>query len=550
MRHQRIGLRRLIETRGVCALLWDPGLGKTAATLDYLSLLALKATPNERGVREARALVVAPLSAVDTWVLQAKQWVSPQIDYWAEALGGSIIQRAEALASRGGNPIRKRGAKPLQKRDRALAERRALHVQRSHAVGIRGNTAKGEPVQRHDGPGAFDRSRPRLILASLNLDTFSQRREYGSGTTADLLLDAVRRFDPDVIVVDEMHKIKGASSNVSRLLDRIGQRVPRRIGLTGTVMPHGPLDVFGQWRFIAPEAFGDKRSNGTRARATLAGFKRRYAEMGGYMGYEVVGYKNLDDMQNIMAANSHVARKDDELDLPKTRSVTIPVELSSAERRAYTDMKKHLQATFAQPGTSTAPNRLAQMMRLRQITSGYLPDDSGTMRDIGTSKADVIGSIVNDQLAGENRVVVFAQFVPEIARLRAKLATKGTTVEVIDGSVKAEERLAIRQRFGDTAKHPERIVLVAQFKTVSLSVNELVTASHAVFGSLSLQRDDLIQAQDRLNRMGQKRPVTFWFALVPGSVDAVIYKSHQDRSNLEAAVLDHIQSDAHTPGIL
>jgi hypothetical protein len=61
------------------------------------------------------------------------------------------------------------------------------------------------------------------------------------------------------------------------------------------------------------------------------------------------------------------------------------------------------------------------------------------------------------------------------------------------------------------------MILIAQTRTMSLAVNELVTASHAVFGSLSLQRDDMIQARDRLNRIGQTRPVTFWYALAPGN---------------------------------
>jgi hypothetical protein len=41
--------------------------------------------------------------------------------------------------------------------------------------------------------------------------------------------------------------------------------------------------------------------------------------------------------------------------------------------------------------------------------------------------------------------------------------------------------------------------------------------------------------------MGQTKPVTFWMALAPGTVDDVIYKAHQQRADLETAVLQHIQ---------
>lgn len=68
----------------------------------------------------------------------------------------------------------------------------------------------------------------------------------------------------------------------------------------------------------------------------------------------------------------------------------------------------------------------------------------------------------------------------------------------------------------------------------------MVTASHCIFGSLSQRRDDLEQAKARLDRSGQTRPVTFWYALGQGTVDEVIFQSHADRTNLETAMLRHI----------
>jgi hypothetical protein len=101
----------------------------------------------------------------------------------------------------------------------------------------------------------------------------------------------------------------------------------------------------------------------------------------------------------------------------------------------------------------------------------------------------------------------------------------------------------MRAEFGDRTR-TERIVLVAQIKTMSIAVNELVTASNVIFGSLSQQRDDLIQGIDRLNRIGQTGgQVNVWFAEAPGTIDTVIHASHNDRTSLENAVLEHILGD-------
>lgn len=532
-KHQMRGLQHLIRQRGIAALLWDPGTGKTATALDYMSLLALKAPSGE-----ARVLVIAPLAAVDTWVSQSQTFVHGDVSVWAEALGGSIRHRAEALAARGGTLPRKPDRPTPKKpgRGRGYGLHRSLHIRaRDH------ERATLTPADGPDGlPG------PRLVIEVVNFDAFASRAANGSKTAADLMVNAVRAYGPDLMVVDESHRIKSNASNTSRALARLTAIAPRRIILTGTVMPHSPLDVFGQWRFLDPLQFGvTDRATGQRRPASWTTFSRRYAVYGGYMGYQITGYRNVDELERVMAVRADVARKDDVLDLPPTTDVTIEVDLTPAERKAYDDMRDNLLADLNNGALASVPNRLAQMMRLRQITSGYLPDDvSGTEHRIGQSKVRVVKSIVQDTLAGEKRVVVFAHFRPEIEALRTALGDEHTTVETIHGGTPARDRAAILARFGDTGAHPERVVLVAQTRTMSLAVNDLVTASHAVYASLSQQREDYEQSRARLDRQGQTRPVTLWHAIVPGTIDEVVLAAHRTRTSVEEAVLEHVKNGA------
>lgn len=521
--HQKEGLRDIIRRGGVSALIFDPGTGKTATAIDYMGVLALGL-----GEPEVRVLVVCPLAAVDTWVYQMGEWISPEVNYWAEAIGGKLPQRAEALASRGGSPFKRQVSDGPVK---SPGGPRTAHVGRSWAL-----ETKPRGVDHSRGPDAVPG--PKVVLEVLNIDSLTSRRRVGGRNMSDIMLEAIKRFEPHLVVVDESHKIKSVSGNASRLLSRVTPHVRRRLILTGTLMPHGALDVFGQWRFLDPYAFGETLSSGSRRPATFSRFRERYAKMGGYLGREVIGYRNLDELQDILAERATVVRKEDALDLPKTTDVMIPVELSPRETKVYAEMKKSLAADLGDGGMVTVGSRLTQMMRLRQITSGHVPDDSGEVQEVGRSKVNTIRSLVQGTLAGEKRVVVFCQFTHEIDALREALKESGTEVQVITGSTLKEERLAMRKRFGSDA--PGRIVLVAQITTMSLAVNELVTASNAVFGSWTLKRDEYVQARDRLNRLGQTRPVTFWHVLVPGTVDEVIYRSHQNRTNLETAVLRHI----------
>src|SRR3546814_7696904 len=83
-------------------------------------------------------------------------------------------------------------------------------------------------------------------------------------------------FTPDLIVIDESRRIKGASSNASRTAARLTRLVPRRLILTGTVMPHSPMDVWAQWRFLEPMAFNEPSPHGGLKEMPFGKFEERY----------------------------------------------------------------------------------------------------------------------------------------------------------------------------------------------------------------------------------------------------------------------------------
>lgn len=480
--HQIEGLRRLIDNNGVYALLWDPGTGKTKCVIDYLSWLSLGAKS------EVRVLVVCPKAVTDSWVEQAERYGSVTVD--AKILEGSINEKAAEMA--------------------------AFHKM---------------PLS-NDG----------ITMRVCNLDSFSSRRTVSKTSSklhSDLLLESVKKFAPHMIVVDESHRIKGKSSNAGRLLGRIAPHVKRRVLLTGTPMPHSPLDVWSQARVLDPQMFS---TNGKPW--SFGQFQQWYAVMGGFMGKEIKGFKYLDDLEKRLGTRSMVVRKQDALDLPPTTDVFVPVTLEAAEVKAYQKMMKDLLVQLDDGTFMSAPSRLTQMLRLRQITSGYVKADaSPDYTFIGESRIKAALSTLEDLMATETRVVVFSWGRPEVDRMVDKINSSRLLNDAvaygITGDTSDDERLRLRKLFASDSK--ERLILVCQWRTVSLGINEFTAASHALILSLSQQRDDLIQGKARLDRQGQTKPVTFWFIQAPGTVDEVVLQSHRDRTNLEDALLAHIR---------
>ncbi len=81
-----------------------------------------------------------------------------------------------------------------------------------------------------------------------------------------------RELDWDLIIADEAHRIKAPGGRASLFFKRMRTRANYRVALTGTPMPHGPLDIYAVFRFLDITIFGPG----------FAPFRQEYAVMGGY----------------------------------------------------------------------------------------------------------------------------------------------------------------------------------------------------------------------------------------------------------------------------
>jgi hypothetical protein len=523
MKHQEGGVAFLDSVDGIGALLWEPGVGKTGATLAWIDRLADRQ-------KIVRVLVVAPLTAADTWVLQPPDFMDSPTK--ARLAQGPVLDQLGQLRKAGDW-----AAVPTTK------------IQSNH---------KGTRTTQVSGN--------RVTIMSMSAGAVSSWCQTRPKTVQ--MLQAVRKYAPHVIVVDESHIIKGNNANISKAMYQIGQLAPHRIILTGTVTPNGPLDVYGQWRFLAPWTFSDQYAEPyvkTPLRMTRSQqmavhpwawgtFVKRFSTPGGHKGKGIGGYVGLDTrggLNDRVAERSHVVLKKDALDLPPVTDIDIHVTLSTKEQRAYDEMRLELALMLDSGELLEAPNALAKMMKLRQITTGFAKDtnvDSATYGQtfiLGDSKRQAQLEVATTQLVGEQRLVVFGYFTSECTLLVEALRKlePNTRVEIIDGSTKVGDRLAIRQRFGDIKQHPERMILVAQQRTMSISVNELVTAQNGIYGALSERRNDWDQSRGRLDRQGQNgSKVTFWNVYVPDSIDSIMLERNKTKGDLEKALLAHIRA--------
>ena len=108
------------------------------------------------------------------------------------------------------------------------------------------------------------------------------------------------------IVADEIHRIKTAGGVTSKYMARLAEQGNKRVGLTGTPLPHSRLDAFGQYRFLDRGIFGN----------SFTTFRARYAEMGGYNNHEIKAWKNEDEFYERLHSIMYRVKANDVQDLP------------------------------------------------------------------------------------------------------------------------------------------------------------------------------------------------------------------------------------------
>ena len=187
----------------------------------------------------------------------------------------------------------------------------------------------------------------------------------------------------DLVIGDEGHKIKAPGGKASRFCGRLAGNARTRLLLSGTPLPNNPLDMYGQARFLDPGIFG----------TSFARFRARYAEVATYKGFpEVVGWRNEEEFRRIL--DLIMFRVDKEvLDLPPLTHSRRYVYLPPKATKVYEKIMSQFVADV-EDGVVTAGNALTRLLRLQQITSGFVKDDDGTERELHSEKEEALRELI------------------------------------------------------------------------------------------------------------------------------------------------------------
>lgn len=322
-----------------------------------------------------------------------------------------------------------------------------------------------------------------------------------------------------MVIIDESSKIKSPKAQITKNLTKFCRAMDSVYLLSGTPAPNSLMEYYPQANIVDPTLFGPSWFR----------FRNTYFFEKGFKW--ILFPEKTEELMKKIASVSTAVRKEDVLDLPERTFNIRDIELSAMEMAAYNDMLKTMLLEIKNDKTITAANAAVKIMKLRQVTSGFILDDEKQIHEFGTSKLKALKDLLEE--IGNKQVIIWTQFQYEAWQIKKMLGDK---IEMINGTVPQADRTASIERF----KSGILPYLVAHPRSLGHGIT-LVNATYAIYYSLDYSYESYYQSCDRIYRFGQKNACTYYHLIAPGTIDEVIYKALDKKGDTTKDVLNYIR---------
>nr|DAH43170.1 MAG TPA: Helicase of the snf2 rad54 family [Caudoviricetes sp.] len=326
-------------------------------------------------------------------------------------------------------------------------------------------------------------------------------------------LNTTRRWPFDMIVIDELSSFKNPQAKRFKALRKAAPRASRIVGLTGTPSPNGLMDLWAQMYLL---------DMGERLGRTLGAYRKRYFKAGARNGYVVYKWTPVrgakEEIENRISDICVSMSAADYLTLPKRIDNIIPVQLTPAEFEKYQKLEQD-QILELGGEDIVAPNAAAVMTKLLQLANGNVYSAEGVVVPFHRKKVEALVEIAD---TSDSPLLVFYSFRHDL--------------EAIQEAIPEARILSSEKDITDWNNGGVK-VLLAHPASVGYGLN-LQDGGHTIvwYGptwSLELYQ----QANARLYRQGQQKPVIIHHLIAEGTVDEQVMRALESKDTSQAALL-------------
>jgi SNF2 family DNA or RNA helicase len=356
--------------------------------------------------------------------------------------------------------------------------------------------------------------------------TAQRRKAVASGTDYVIInFDGVGTILPellaggfDLIIVDECNSYKNSQIVRYKVLQKLVAKAKGLWLMTGTPAAQSPTDAYGLAKLVCPDKV-----------------PRYFGAFRDMVMYKAGPFKWLpkanaqETVFNVLQPAIRFEKRQC-LDLPPITYVDRYAPMTPQQTEYYKRMKR--QGLIAASGEQiTSVNAAAMVNKLLQIACGSAyTDDGGVLEFDASARLGAMKEIIDET---QHKAIVFVPHRHVIAQVYEYLVRDKIKAEVIQGSVSSATRNDIIYRFQNS---PDTKVLVLQPRTTAHGVT-LTAADTVIWYTAPLAGvDTYIQGNARVDRAGQKNPMTV-YRLQGSPIEEKMYKALHDNVELHVSTV-------------
>ena len=323
----------------------------------------------------------------------------------------------------------------------------------------------------------------------------------------------------DMLVLDELSSFKSPKTERFRALRRVLPATHRVVGLTGTPAPNGLIDLWSQIYLL---------DQGERLGKFVTRYRDTYFTAGqrnGSIVYTWVPlrgapaqiYERISDICMSMTA-------EDYLKMPDRTDIIYPVSLNLRAQRAYETMERDLVLPM-EGQAITAQNAAVLTGKLLQLANGAIYTEGREYIQLHDAKLDALEDLI--EAANGEPVLVYYSFQHDAERIMRRFPDA--------------RRLVTAQDVNDwnAGKIP---LLIAHPASAGHGLNLQAGGHILIWFGLTWSLELYQQANARLYRQGQGKPVTVYHVITKGTVDEEVLNVLTGKAERQDALIDAVKA--------
>ena len=325
-----------------------------------------------------------------------------------------------------------------------------------------------------------------------------------------------------VVIADESHYLKNGQAKRTMAIVPVVREAKRAILLTGTPALARPIELFNMLNCLFPRLFGSYLDYATRYCAAHQG----------PFGLDTGGACNLEELHLVLQKHAMIRRlkKNVLAELPPKRRQRVLLQLPTAQAAqlgAQIEQLKELERQADDAGASDE-ERLAAAGRKRNLIMKLYVETGG-------AKIAGVCEYVQDLLQGGAKFPIFAHHLPVLDAVEQAVRRQKVKHIRIDGATASSER----QRLVALFQQQQEVRVAVLSITAAGTGLTLTAADTVVFAELHWTPGVLLQAEDRVHRIGQESAsVNIHYLVAQGSCDDLIWDSIAHKMQVVGRALD------------